>query len=87
MPSTWEKVRLAPFEPVGRLSTLVAAAGRSGLTSLIPALNSGGNGVQDDGQVERPRVSPSMRYLIAQDTTIFIVELDYAISFSWALRD
>ena len=87
MPSTWEKVRLAPFEPVRRLSTLVAAAGRSGLTSLIPALNSSGNGVQDDGEVERPRMPPFMRYLIAQDPTVFIVELGYAINFSWVLRD
>jgi hypothetical protein len=77
MPRTWEKVRLAPFEPV-------AAAGQHGgggggargarLTRLIPSLNRGGNRVQDNREVERLWVSPFMCHLIAQDTTVLVAE-------------
>jgi len=45
------------------------------LTSLIPSLNSGGDGVQNDSDVENSRVLPLARDLLSQDTAVLIVKL------------
>lgn len=58
-----------------------------GLTGLVPSLNSRGNRVQDNCEVERLRMPPFMRHLFAQDTTVFIVQLGYAIKFPRVLSD
>ena len=57
------------------------------ITCLVPALNSGSNGVQDDGQVEGSRISPPMGALLVQDPAILIVKLGDIVNVAWALRN
>lgn len=55
------------------------------LTSLIPSLNSSGNGIQDDGEVEDLGVLPFVCDFLMKNTAIFVIELGDPIDACWAL--
>ncbi len=44
-------------------------------TCLVPSLNSGSNGIQDYGEIECFRVSPSMCNFITQGLSITLIEV------------
>jgi len=54
---------------------------------LIPALNGGGDGVQDDGEVEHPGVAPLVGDLCAKGVAFAVVELGHGLVASRTLRD
>jgi hypothetical protein len=57
------------------------------LTSLIPTLNSGSDGVEDDGDVKNPRMLPLACDFLPQDATVLIVKLMNVVYVCGALRD
>jgi hypothetical protein len=75
IPNATGHERLAPLDPVNRVSMLVTLKGSNTHTSLIPSLNSGRDGIEDDRQIENPGMLPSVRDFLAENSSIFIIEL------------
>lgn len=57
------------------------------VTSLIPSLDSSGDGVEDYGDVKNSWMSPFVRNLLPQSATVLVVKLRDMVNMCWALRD
>lgn len=55
------------------------------LTSLIPALNSCRDRVQNDGVIQRKRVFPAPSVLLIENTAVIIVEFGDSFNSRWGL--
>ena len=75
MPNATGHERLAPLDPVNRVSMLVTLKGSNTHTSLIPSLNCGRDGIEDDREIENPGMLPSVCDFLAENPSVFIIEL------------
>lgn len=80
MPNWTSKVRLAPFEPVEPISNYIKPqTDIESPTSLVPALNSSRDRIQNDGVVQCKRMLPAVSLLFVDDAAIVIIKLSETI--------
>lgn len=85
--------RFAPFDPTRCVNGVYVERNNNEKkkkkihTSLIPSLDSGSNGVEDDSIVQTPGELPAMRDLFTQANTVVFIEFRQSLEVPGVLGD